>query len=92
VGSSLFPTYSYFSQILSKERRGTVAGLNTASIFIGASLIPVVYTPIYNSFENAGYKAMIVIAMIFSAVLIVSSTHLFLRAKPYFKVNNNNKD
>ncbi|MHA2010134.1 MAG: MFS transporter [Promethearchaeota archaeon] len=55
VRSTLFTTFSYISQMLSKERRGTLAGLTTASLFIGISLGPTIFTPTY---ENLGITAI----------------------------------
>lgn len=43
----LYPTIMYFSQSLSPERRGALAGLITAVTFFGIALIPLVYESLY---------------------------------------------
>jgi MFS family permease len=78
VSSTLFPTLSYFSQTLSEERRGTLAGLTKASSFIGMSLIPIFYTPIY---ESLGITAVYITSIILAVVLAGSITLLYSRAK-----------
>ena len=85
VGSTLFIIFSYLSQILSEKRRGTLAGLSTASIFIGFSLIPIIFTPIY---ENSGIAGVYLTSMILSVGFVGSTILLYLRAKKY----NLNKD
>lgn len=48
-GGALISTVMYYSQILSKGRRGTLAGLGTFGQFIGNALIPITYDYIYYS-------------------------------------------
>ncbi len=69
AGGVLFPSLTYFSQILSPERRGALAGSLTAGYFIGCALVPSVYTPIFNIYGISGVYVAILIASV--ALLIV---------------------
>ena len=69
-GGILFPSIMYYSQILSPERRGALAGLLTAGYFIGIALVPVFYEPFFNAGGiNAVYQVILIITLLL--VLIV---------------------
>ena len=65
----------FYSQTLSKERRGALAGLATAGQFIGIALVPATYQKI---FDFGG------IAMVYLAILIVSLLFLIIFLLLYF--------
>lgn len=67
-GGSLISTVMYYSQILSQESRGTLAGLATFGQFIGTALIPIFYTFILNS---GGIQAVYYTVLIISLFLII---------------------
>lgn len=69
-GGILFPSIMYYSQILSPERRGALAGLLTAGYFIGIALVPFFYEPFFNTRGiNAVYQVILIITILL--VLIV---------------------
>lgn len=71
-GGSLFPIVLFYSQILSKERRGALAGLATAGQFIGIALVPILYQPLFMvGGINAIYLAILISALILIVVLIL---------------------
>jgi len=51
AGGTLIPCAMYYSQSLSKERRGALAGLVTAGQFTGIALVPSIYE---NAFHEGG--------------------------------------
>ena len=68
-GGSLISTVMYYSQILSQESRGTLAGLVTFGQFIGTALIPIFYTFLLNS---GGIQAVYYTVLIISLILIIA--------------------
>ncbi|MFX1233918.1 MAG: MFS transporter [Promethearchaeota archaeon] len=75
AGGILIPTMMYYSQTLSKERRGALAGLVTAGQFIGIALVPIIYDVFYH-FGG--------IQMVYFVVLIVSFFLVFIIILLYF--------
>jgi len=47
AGGVLFPLMIAYSQIISPERRGVLAGIVTSASFFGVALIPTVYEPLF---------------------------------------------
>jgi DHA1 family bicyclomycin/chloramphenicol resistance-like MFS transporter len=47
AGGILFPLLITFSQIISPERRGVLAGVLTFAFFLGMALIPTIYEPLF---------------------------------------------
>ncbi len=47
AGGVLFPLMITYSQVISPERRGVLAGVVTSSTFFGAALIPTLYEPLF---------------------------------------------
>ncbi|MFW9898747.1 MAG: MFS transporter [Candidatus Thorarchaeota archaeon] len=78
AGGMLFPTFTYYSQIFSPERRGALAGLATAGYFIGNALVPVTYTPFFNF---GGITAVYMGILIVTILLIFSVGLLYILAK-----------
>ncbi len=69
-GGSLISTVMYYSQILSQESRGTLAGLATFGQFIGNALVPIFYSFLLNSGGiQAVYYTILIIALFFIIVL-----------------------
>ncbi|MHA1912780.1 MAG: MFS transporter [Promethearchaeota archaeon] len=83
AGGILFPAITYYSQILSPERRGALAGLLTAGYFIGIALVPTTLAPIYSKFGVTGiYLSILGISVLF----VITLTLLYLLAR---RVNRN---
>ncbi len=83
AGGILFPAITYYSQILSPERRGALAGLLTAGYFIGIALVPTTLAPIYSEFGVTGiYLTILGISILF----VITVTLLYLLAR---RVNRN---
>ena len=78
AGGILFPAITYYSQILSPERRGALAGLLTAGYFIGIALVPTTLAPIYSKFGVTGiYLSILGISVLF----VITLTLLYLLAR-----------
>ena len=72
AGGILFPSITYYSQILSPERRGALAGLLTAGYFIGIALVPTTLAPILEFYGIMGlYLSILGISVLFIIVLFV---------------------
>jgi MFS family permease len=78
AGGILFPSIMYYSQILSPERRGALAGLLTAGYFIGIALVPVFYEPFYNT---GGINAVYQVIFVISILLVLIVGLLYVLAK-----------
>ena len=82
AGGILFPALTYYSQILSPERRGALAGLLTAGYFIGIALVPTTLAPISETFGITGiYLSILIISVLFVIVLFL----LYILAKHNLK-------
>lgn len=72
AGGILFPVLTYYSQILSPERRGALAGLLTAGYFVGIALVPFTLAPIYDMFGVTGiYLSILLISILFAFILLL---------------------
>lgn len=70
AGGILFPAITYYSQVLSPERRGALAGLLTAGYFIGIALVPTTLAPISEMFGITGiYLSILGISLLFVFIL-----------------------
>ena len=77
-GGILFTAITYYSQVLSPERRGVLAGLLTAGYFTGIALVPTTLAPFSNTFGIIGvYTAILIASVIFIIVMIL----LYILAK-----------
>ncbi|MFW9782889.1 MAG: MFS transporter [Candidatus Heimdallarchaeota archaeon] len=84
AGGTLFPLITYYSQVLSPERRGALAGLLTAGYFIGIALVPTTLEPVsYNS--TVLYITILVISVLF---VIILSLLYFLAKRVIIKQNS----
>jgi len=77
-GGALISTVMYYSQILSKESRGTLAGLATFGQFIGNALVPITYDYI---FYSGGVQAVYYTVLIVTLFLIIVLEFLYNIAK-----------
>ncbi|MHA1507964.1 MAG: MFS transporter [Promethearchaeota archaeon] len=78
AGGLLFTALMYFSQTLSKERRGALAGLTTAGQFIGIAFVTITFEPFFNS---GGISLVFGVISVISLILIVTLTILTKLAK-----------
>ncbi|MFW9958229.1 MAG: MFS transporter [Candidatus Odinarchaeota archaeon] len=67
AGGLLFPTMITFSQIISPERRGVLAGTVTFAFFLGSALIPIMFEPLFLSGIGVVYTGMLAV----SAILLI---------------------
>jgi MFS family permease len=78
AGGSIIPSIMFYSQTLSKQRRGALAGLATAGQFIGIALTPTTY----QAFFNLGGIAVVYLAIfIVTFVFLVIFLLLYLMGK-----------
>ncbi|MFX1380403.1 MAG: MFS transporter [Promethearchaeota archaeon] len=68
-GGILFTTITYYSQILSPERRGALAGSLTASYFTGIALVPMILAPFSDNYGITGVYIAILIASTFFIII-----------------------
>ena len=72
AGGTLFPSITYYSQVLSPERRGALAGLLTAGYFIGIAIVPTTLAPLSEMFGITGiYFFIFGISVLFVLVLFL---------------------
>ncbi|UCC19734.1 MAG: MFS transporter [Promethearchaeota archaeon] len=77
-GGILFTIITFYSQVLSPERRGVLAGSLTAAYFIGIALVITTLAPFSNMFGITGvYITILIISLIFIITIIV----LYISAK-----------
>ncbi|MFX1500162.1 MAG: MFS transporter [Promethearchaeota archaeon] len=83
-GGILFTLLTYYSQVISPERRGVLAGLLTASYFTGIALIPTTLSPFSNDFGITGiYIAILIVTIAF----IITIFLLYILVKRELKKN-----
>ncbi len=74
-GGILYTSLTYYCQVLSPERRGVLAGLLTASYFIGIALVPITLSPFSNAFGITGiYSVILLITIIFIISIFLLNT------------------
>jgi len=78
AGGILFPCIMYYSQIISPERRGALAGLSTAGYFIGIALVPMTYEPF---FLEGGINLVYSVILVISILLTVNVGFLYFLAR-----------
>ena len=78
AGGLLFTSLMYYSQTLSQERRGALAGLTTAGQFIGIAFVTITLEPFFNS---GGITLVYGAIFVISLVLIIILTILYMLAK-----------
>jgi len=83
AGGIIITLVMFYSQTISKERRGALAGLTTAFLFIGIAFVPTTLEPYFNS---GGITLVYIIILMISAMLLVFLILLYKFAKK-LKVN-----
>lgn len=83
-GGMLFTSITYYSQVLSPERRGVLAGFLTAGYFTGIALVPTTLAPFSNAFGITGIYSVILIA---SVIFIIVTILLYNLAKNIISEN-----
>jgi MFS family permease len=74
AGGSILPVIMFYSQTLSLERRGSLAGLSTAGQFIGIALVPITYEPFFNL---GGISLVYLVILIVSCIFVVIFSLLY---------------
>lgn len=80
AGGILFPCIMYYSQIISPERRGALAGLSTAGYFMGIAIVPMTYEPF---FLEGGINLVYSVILLVSIILTVNVGLLYFLAKKF---------
>ncbi len=78
AGGLLFTSLMYYSQTLSQERRGALAGLTTAGQFIGIAFVTITLEPFFNS---GGISLVYRTILVISLILVITLTILTKLAK-----------
>ncbi|NVM45348.1 MAG: MFS transporter [Candidatus Lokiarchaeota archaeon] len=78
AGGILITLIMFFSQTLSVERRGALAGLTTAFQFIGIAFVPTTFEPFYNF---GGIPLVYLIILIVSVLFLIIILMLYKFAK-----------
>jgi MFS family permease len=64
AGGLLFPTMITYSQIISPEHRGVLAGIVTFSFFMGSAINPIAFEPLFHVGMSFVYIGMLVVSVI----------------------------
>jgi MFS family permease len=78
AGGILMTLVMFYSQTFSKERRGALAGLTTAFLFIGIAFVPTTLAPFFNS---GGISLVYITILMVSTILLVVLILLYKYAK-----------
>ena len=78
AGGALIPSAMYYSQSLSIERRGALAGLVTAGQFTGIALVPIIYEGAYHF---GGIQSIYIAVTIVSLILLGVTILLYYTSK-----------
>ncbi len=62
AGGILFPQMITYSQVISPERRGVLAGVVTSASFFGVALIPTIYEPLFHLGMSSLYLGILAVA------------------------------
>jgi MFS family permease len=79
-GGILFTSITFYSQVLSPQRRGALAGSLTASYFTGIALVPITLAPFSDIYGITGVYLAILIASIF---FIIFTFLLYIYSKRF---------
>jgi DHA1 family tetracycline resistance protein-like MFS transporter len=77
AGGMLFPAVIFYSQVISPERSGTLAGAVTAFQFTGVALVPFIYAPFFVQSIKAVYLAILVASIML--ILIITALYFVAR-------------
>jgi MFS family permease len=75
AGGTLFPTMITYSQVISPEHRGVLAGVMTFSFFLGNALIPIIFEPLF----LIGLQTVYIVMLGISFVLLLFLSWLYRR-------------
>ncbi|MFW9963548.1 MAG: MFS transporter [Candidatus Sifarchaeia archaeon] len=64
AGGILFPLMITYSQVISPERRGVLAGVVTFSFFLGVALIPTIYVPLFDLGMSSLYLGILGVSLL----------------------------
>ena len=78
AGGTLITLVMFYSQTLSKERRGALAGLTTAFQFIGIAFVPMTLKPFFNS---GGISLVYLVILMISMILLLTLMLLYKFAR-----------
>ncbi|MHA1943029.1 MAG: MFS transporter [Candidatus Thorarchaeota archaeon] len=78
AGGVLFPLMIAYSQVISPERRGVLAGVVTFSSFIGVALIPILYEPLFHLGMQSLYLGILGV----SVLLLITISILYRTIEP----------
>ena len=78
AGGALIPSAMFYSQTLSIERRGALAGLVTAGQFTGIALVPIIYNGAY---QFGGIQFIYIAVSIVSLILLGVTILLYYTSK-----------
>jgi MFS family permease len=87
AGGALIPSAMYYSQSLSIERRGALAGLVTAGQFTGIALVPILYEGAY---LFGGIRSIYLAVAIVSLILLSVTILLYYFSKKVLIESNKN--
>ena len=77
AGGVLFPLMITYSQVISPERRGVLAGVVTSASFFGVALIPTIYEPLF----NLGMRSLYLGILCVSTLLLIFISILYRRVE-----------
>ena len=78
-GGILFTSITYYSQVISPERRGALAGSLTASYFIGIALVPITLARFSDAYGIIGvYNVIMIISILF--IIIIMLLYFFTKS------------
>ncbi len=77
-GGILFTSITYYSQVISFERRGVLAGSLTAAYFTGIALVPTTLAPFSNVFGITGvFFAILLVSIIF--IIVITLLYIYTK-------------
>ncbi|MFW9802731.1 MAG: MFS transporter [Candidatus Thorarchaeota archaeon] len=71
AGGILFPLLITYSQIISPERRGVLAGALTFSFFLGMALIPSIYEPFFQLGMSVVYLGLLGVSLVLTLFFLI---------------------
>lgn len=71
AGGVLFPLMITYSQVISPERRGVLAGVVTSASFFGVALIPTIYEPLFNLGMRSLYLGILGVAILLLIFILI---------------------
>jgi MFS family permease len=73
AGGALLPTMITYSQVISPEHRGVLAGVVTFSSFTGAALNPIMFAPLY----RIGLQTVYIVMLVMSFILVLFFANVY---------------